>query len=175
MQSRISLWIITLSVLTIAPMGLEKAYAVGSCEPLKRLLVLADTQFKRLRGFYDPRFQAWVATYRMPGASICTIQDAGEIAYYSCKWTHDPKAGTVPEAYRVLLQQVTRCVDVRASSQHDTGPDTQVTRFGIAGAQKTIVVGKSESTSGGHFVTLNVVPVGFERMGQTGAPAGSEP
>lgn len=161
MWSRPCFWIGMLLVLGVSPTGIRDSYADSSCVPLNRLLGLADTQFKRLRGYYDPRFRKWVSTYRMPGASICTIEDAENIAYFSCKWMHDPQAGTVPDAYADLLQLVARCLNIQDTSEHDPGPEQHVTRLGVAATRKTVVVGRSESSSGGHFVTLDVVPIGL--------------
>lgn len=162
MWSRTASWLAILVALTLSPVAMGDAYADVSCQPLKRLLVIAETQFRRLRGYFDPRLQSWVATYRMPGASLCTIQDTEDVAYYSCQWVHDPKADTVPEAYTGMLRLVTKCLDVRGSSQHEPTPDSQVIRFGIADSRKTVVVGKSESPADGYFVTLDIVPIGLE-------------
>jgi len=162
MCSRTASWVVTLVVLTLSPVAIGDAYADVSCEPLRRLLVLADTQFKRLRGYFDPRLQSWVATYRMPGASLCTIQDTENATYYSCEWVHDPSASSVSENYAGLVRLVTRCLDVRGSNQHEPTPDSQVIRFGIADSRKTVVVGKSESSADGYFVTLDIVPIGLK-------------
>jgi len=164
MWPRISSWSAMLLFLATSFTGIDNSYAYSSCEPLKRLLVHADTGFRQLRGYNDPRIRGWVATYRMPGASRCTIEDVEDTAYYSCKWAHDPQAGSVSEVYSDLLQFVTRCLKVSATSEHSDGQDKQSARFGITGSRKTVVVEKSESPSSGPLVTLYVIPLALNEL-----------
>ena len=49
--------------------------------------------------------------------------------------------------------------ETKACSRHDAGTIEQITGFEIAPRRTTIVVGKSESPTGGHFVTLDIVPI----------------
>ncbi len=147
------------------PGGLDGALAAGSCEPLRRLVSLADTRFDRLRGYFDPRLQAWVATYRMPGASLCTIEDDERAARYSCAWPSDPAAGTAGATYDTLLAQVDACLDVRAAAALPAEPDLSTARFGIVGARKSVVVSKHESPDRPHVVTLDIVPLSPEELG----------
>jgi len=159
MRPRTHAWIAMLAVAAAAAVDPGGARAATACVPLHRLLQLADTRFNRLRGYFDPRLEAWVATYRMPGATLCTIQDTERAAYYTCRWVHDPKAGTAESTYDDLRKQVTTCLDVGASRELETAPDAQVTRFGVAAGRKTVVVGRHLPADGDHVVTLEVLPL----------------
>lgn len=163
MRSRIIVCAV-LAAVVIIPIGdAGAARAAGaSCAPLKRLLSLADSQFVRLRGYYDRRLERWVATYRMQGATLCTVEETDGIGFYSCKWIHDPQAGTVPDAYVGLLEQVTGCLKIGETMKIVPGPDQEAIRLAVAGTHKTIVVGRSESSSAGHFVSVDVVPFGLQ-------------
>lgn len=74
----------------------------------------------------------------------------------------DPDADTASRNYADLPRLVTTCLEVGSSTQRDTIPESQVTRFGIADTQITVVVGKTESSASGHFVSLDIVPIGLK-------------
>ena len=92
------------------------AQASGLCQPLKRLLVHAESNFQQLRGYFDPRLKTWVATYRMPGAYRCTIEDFERIAFYSCKWMHDASTTSVSGAYTETVDAITQCLNISDST-----------------------------------------------------------
>ena len=123
MWSRLTLSGAMLLMLVVSPAGVGTSHAGVSCAPLKRLLDYTDSGFRQLRGYFDPRLKSWVATYRMVGASICTIEDIENIAIYSCKWTHDPQNSAVPEAYADMLQSVTRCLAISALARAGSALD----------------------------------------------------
>jgi hypothetical protein len=160
--SRYSAYGAAILIFSVYATYMSNSYADSLCQPLKRLLVHADTDFRQLRGYFDPRLQAWVATYRMPGAHVCTIEDVDDIALYSCKWRHDPQAGSVSEAYANMLGSVTNCLNVSDSSQHDHGSDRQSTRLEVSGTRKTIIVERNESGRGGYHTSLNILPLGLK-------------
>ena len=140
------------------------AHASGLCHPLKRLLVHAESNFQQLRGYFDPRLRTWVATYRMPGAYRCTIEDFERIAFYSCKWMHDASSTSVSEAYTSTVDSITNCLDVSGSTQHEQGQGRYSTRLGISGARKSVVVEKNESGSGDYTLSVNVVPLALSEF-----------
>lgn len=142
--------------------GAGEARAAESCVPLQRVAAMADSGFQRLRGYFEPRLQGWMATYRMAGAAHCLVREADGVATYACTWRHDPAAGTAADAYRALMQQVTRCLELRGSSRQDLGRDGEVTRYGLAGSGATVAVGLTPSASAGDLVTLEVVPRDLE-------------
>lgn len=164
MWPRMSSWSAMLLLLAISFTGIEDSYAFSSCEPLKRLLVHADTGFRGLRGYDDPRIRGWVATYRLPGASLCTIEDVKSTAYYSCRWAHDLQSGSVSKVYSDLIVFVSRCLKVSATSHQSEGQDRQSVSFGIADTRKTIVVEKDESPSSERRVTLYVIPLDLKAL-----------
>ena len=149
---------------TAGPGAGGDAHAAASCEPLRRLVSLADTRFDRLRGYRDPRLRTWVATYRMPGASLCTIEDDAHGAIYTCTWRSDPAADTASATYEDLLRQVDACLDVRGDGAQAVDAATSVARFGIAGARKSVLVTKRESPGSPHLVTLEIVPLALEEI-----------
>ncbi len=146
--------------------GMDDTHAFMSCEPLKRLLAHADTGFRQLRGYRDPRLRAWVATYRMSGAARCTIEDIEDTAYYACKWGEGPQSGSDADVYPDLLEFVTRCVSISATSEHSDSSARQSVRFGVTGSRKTVVVEKEESPHSGRLVTLYIIPLGLAEISQ---------
>ena len=137
------------------------AHAQSDCVALQRVVGLAHTRFQRLRGFFDPRLDGWVSTYRMRGASVCTIHDTPDTAYYACTWNQDPRASTVPALYAELRERVTGCLEVRETRELAPDEHSQVTRFGLASGRETVVVGRSEQPDDAAFVTLEILPLGI--------------
>ena len=164
MRRRMCVWSTVILFVAISLGGANPSHALSSCVPLNRLLGYADSGFRQLRGYRDPRISGWVATYRMPGAARCTIEDVDDTAYYLCQWAQDPKAESDSDVYADLIQYVTRCLKPAETSEHSEGQDKQSVRFGIAGARKTVVVEKIESPRSGRLVTLYVIPRALKEL-----------
>jgi hypothetical protein len=131
---------------------------------MQRLVGLADSGFARLRGFFDPRFSAWVATYRMPGTSVCTIQDVDELAIYTCSWEFEPGSGRAQETYERLQREVAACLELRETDRHAPDAQSETTRFGLASGRTSVLVGTHRSPSEGDSVTLEILPLGFHEL-----------
>jgi hypothetical protein len=136
----------------------------AQCTPLQRLVGLADSGFARLKGFFDPRFEAWVATYRMPGTSVCTIQDAEDLAVYTCTWEFEAQSPGIDQTYHRLQQQVSTCLAVEQTQR--VAPDAlgETTRFGLASGRESVLVGKRQSRGDGGSVTLEILPLGLHEL-----------
>ena len=147
------------SLVLMFALAISNAHAVSLCSPLKRLLVHADSDFQQLRGYFDPRLRTWVATYRMPGAYGCTIDDFEQMPTYSCKWMHDEKSGPASEAYSDIVHSLSRCLNISGSTEHDDGEGRHSTQFRISGSRKAVIVEQNESGSGDYTLRVKVLPL----------------
>ena len=64
------------------------ARAQTVCEDIHRLVGLAETNFAAIKGKLDENTGHYAATFKLPNASNCMVDDDGDAARFSCEWRY---------------------------------------------------------------------------------------